>query len=108
MLTVAAATPTLSITTTSLNPATATVGVGYAALQAVAATGGTAPYSWSVSGQPNGMNISSSSGALFGTPTVAGTFGLTVTVRDASSPQQTASKVLLLTVVRQLWYPTYC
>jgi hypothetical protein len=97
-LTVAAATPTLSITTTALNPATATVGVGYAAQQAVTATGGTTPYSWSVSGQPGGMGINSSSGAVFGTPTVAGTFSLTVTVADSSSPQQTASKVLSLTV----------
>jgi P2-related tail formation protein len=97
-LTVAAATPTLSITTTALNPATATVGVGYAAQQAVTATGGTTPYSWSVSGQPSGMGINSSSGAVYGTPTVSGTFSLTVTVRDSSSPQQTASKVLSLTV----------
>src|SRR5204863_6021563 len=43
----ATATPasTLSITTGSLNPPTATVGVGYAAQQAVAATGGQTPYS---------------------------------------------------------------
>src|SRR5580765_5054230 len=47
----AVATPgsTLSITTTSLNPPTATVGVGYAAQQAVTATGGQPPYTWSAS-----------------------------------------------------------
>ncbi|MGP8244996.1 MAG: putative Ig domain-containing protein [Bryobacteraceae bacterium] len=97
-ITVAAATPTLSITTTSLVPATATVGTGYAAQQAVTATGGTTPYSWSASGLPNGMAINSSSGAVFGTPTVAGTFNFTVTVQDSSSPRQTASKTLSITV----------
>jgi hypothetical protein len=51
--------------------ATATVGVGYAALPPVAARGGTTPNNWSVSSQPNGMGINSSSVAVFGTPTVA-------------------------------------
>jgi pimeloyl-ACP methyl ester carboxylesterase len=92
-------TPPLSITTTTLVPATATVGQGYAAQQPVAAAGGRTPYSWSVSGQPGGMAIDSSSGAIVGTPTVAGTFNLTATVLDSSSPQLTASKVLTLTVV---------
>ncbi|HXH95518.1 MAG TPA: Ig domain-containing protein, partial [Thermoanaerobaculia bacterium] len=91
-------TPALSITTTSLNPPTAAVGVGYAAQQAIAATGGQTPYNWSASGLPNGMGINSSSGAVFGTPTVAGTFNFTVTVQDSSSPQQVASKVLSLPI----------
>jgi hypothetical protein len=47
------------------------VGTGYSAQQAMAATGGTQPYSWSVSDQPNGMAMNSSSGALYGTPTAA-------------------------------------
>ncbi len=97
-LTVNPASSSLSITTTALNPPTATVGVGYGAQQAIAATGGQTPYSWSASGLPNGMGINSSSGAVFGTPTVASTFNFTVTVRDSSGPQQTASKVLSLTV----------
>jgi glutamine amidotransferase-like uncharacterized protein len=91
-------TPTLSITTTAFNPPTATVGVGYGANSAVTATGGQVPYAWSATGFPNGMSINSSNGAPFGTPTVAGTFNVTVTVRDSSSPQKTASKVLPLTV----------
>ena len=91
-------TPAFSITTTAFVPATATVGTGYSAQQAVVATGGQTPYSWSASGLPNGMGINSSSGAVFGTPTVAGTFSVTVTAQDSSSPQKTASKVLTLTV----------
>ena len=91
-------TATLSITSTAFNPSTATVGTGYGAQQAMAATGGTTPYSWSISGQPSGMSMNASTGALFGTPTVSGTFNITVTVQDSGSPQQTASKVLTLTV----------
>jgi hypothetical protein len=98
-ISVLAATSTLAITTTSLNPPTATVGVGYGAQQAVTATGGQTPYSWSANGLPSGMSINSTTGAVFGTPTVAGTFNFTVTVQDSSSPQQTASKVLSITVV---------
>jgi hypothetical protein len=97
-ITVTASTPALSITTTALVPPTATVGTGYAAQQAVTATGGLTPYSWSASGLPNGMGINASTGAVFGTPTAAGTFNFTVTVRDSSSPQQTASKALSITV----------
>jgi hypothetical protein len=44
------------------------------------------------------MSINATSGALYGTPTASGTFSITVTVKDSSSPQQTASKVLTLTV----------
>ena len=63
------------------------------------ATGGLTPYTWSATGFPNGMSINSSTGAPFGTPTVSGTFNVTITVRDSSSPQLTASKVLTLTVI---------
>jgi len=99
-------TPALSITTTSPVPATATVGTPYAAQQAVAAIGGQTPYNWSASGLPNGMGITSSSGAIFGTPTALGTFSFTVTVRDSSSPQQTASKAVSITVTQVLPPPT--
>jgi hypothetical protein len=94
-LTVANVTPTLSITTTSLPPAT--VGSGYA--QAVEATGGQTPYQWSAgSGLPPGLAINETFGSIFGTPTMAGTFSFSVTVRDASSPRQTASRTISLTV----------
>jgi hypothetical protein len=96
--TAAPAVSTLSITSTAFNPSTATVGTGYSAQQAMAATGGTTPYSWSVSGQPNGMSMNASTGALYGTPTVSGPFNITVTVQDSGNPQQTASKLLTLTV----------
>lgn len=101
-----AATPALSITTTAFNPATATVGTGYAAQQAVAATGGQTPYSCSASGLPTGMSMNASSCAVYGTPTVSGTFNATVTVTDSSSPQKTASKILSLSVATGVTAPT--
>jgi len=91
-------TPALSITTIAFNPATATVGVGYGAMQAVTATGGQTPYSCSASGLPSGMAMNTSTCAIYGTPTVSGTYYVTVTVYDSSSPQKTVSKVLTLTV----------
>ena len=48
--------------------------------------------------QPSGMSMNATSGALYGAPTASGTFNITVTVQDSSSSQQTASKVLTLTV----------
>ncbi len=50
------------------------------------ATGGTAPYTWSLlSGQlPNGLTLSSLSGIISGTPTVAALFNFTIQVHDSA------------------------
>src|SRR5437879_2734314 len=66
--------------------------------QALTASGGTSPYSWSVSSGtlPTGLSLSSS-GTLSGTPTVAGAFPFTVAVKDAASASASAS--LSITVV---------
>ena len=70
-----------AISTTSLP--TGTVGQAYSAQ--LNATGGTAPYTWTItSGSlPAGLTLSSS-GAISGTPTTVGTGSLTVRVTDAS------------------------
>jgi Putative Ig domain len=85
----------LDITTQGLTDVTA--GVTYSAN--LKATGGTTPYSWSkTSGTlPTGMSISSS-GSLSGTTTQTGVFTFTVQLADASSPKQTATQSLTLTV----------
>ncbi|TWP38059.1 hypothetical protein FGL98_04215 [Leekyejoonella antrihumi] len=49
----------------------------------MAASGGTAPYTWSASGLPTGLSISSS-GLITGTPTTAATSSVTVTATDAA------------------------
>src|SRR5206468_5734135 len=60
--------------------------------QGLTASGGTSPYSWSVSSGtlPTGLSLSSS-GTLSGTPTVAGAFPFTVAVKDAASASASAS-----------------
>jgi subtilisin family serine protease len=80
-----------SITTTSLPDGTNTEAYS----QALAATGGTGPYTWSVSSGPlpAGLSLDPSTGVLSGTPADApGTYSFTAQVTDAAS--QTATKAL--------------
>ena len=67
---------------------------------ALAASGGTAPYSWSLANNavlPIGLSLSTT-GQITGTPTVVGTSTFTVKVTDGGSPQQSATKQLSITV----------
>lgn len=84
----------LSITTTSAQLPAGTENVAYTATN-LTATGGVAPYTWSVvspgtGALPTGMSLSSS-GQLSGTPTVSGTFPFTAQVTDSLSETATAS-----------------
>ncbi|MBB5339847.1 beta strand repeat-containing protein [Tunturiibacter gelidoferens] len=90
------AAPALVINTSALP--TGTQGVAYS--NALAATGGTTPYSWSITAGslPAGLSLSSSTGLISGTPTANGTFNITVTVADASNPAQTKSAALSLVI----------
>jgi hypothetical protein len=85
----------LSITTRSVSNATA----GTAYSSPLNATGGKAPYTWTLfSGTlPTGITVHST-GSLSGTTTQTGSFNFTVNVTDTSSPQQTATQALVLTV----------
>jgi len=86
----------LGITTPSLSSATA--GASYSA--PLSASGGKAPYSWSVTSGtlPAGIALESS-GSLSGTTTQTGAFTFTVQASDSSSPKQTATKSFTLTVI---------
>src|ERR1019366_7638125 len=68
--------PSVQITTSSLPGGTA--GTAYSA--ALSATGGVTPYTWSIaSGQlPSGTTLSTSTGAISGTPTTAGSYNVTM------------------------------
>jgi hypothetical protein len=83
-----------SITTTSL-PAW-TVGVPYS--QTLAATGGTAPYTWTITSGalPTGLSLSSS-GIISGTPTTVGG-PISVTIQVADSKSTTATESLSITI----------
>jgi hypothetical protein len=63
------------------------------------ATGGTAPFTWSIVGGalPAGLTVSPA-GTIAGTPTATGSFGVTVQVTDSSNPVETATANLTLTV----------
>src|SRR5581483_9378291 len=87
----------LTITTTSL-PA-GSVGAAYSA--SISVTGGATPYRFGASNLPGGLTISSSTGAISGTPVAgaAGTTAVAITVTDATQPTaQTATATLNLTV----------
>jgi Zn finger protein HypA/HybF involved in hydrogenase expression len=68
----------------------ATVGTGYSATMSV--TGGTPNYTYSIqSGSlPPGLTLNSSSGAISGTPTTAGTYQFTSKVVDSKGKSDTA------------------
>jgi len=81
--TLVVAAPTISLSPTTLpTPAT---GASYS--QTVTASGGTAAYTYAVSAGalPNGLSLNTSTGAISGTPTGAGTFSFTIQATDANS-----------------------
>jgi hypothetical protein len=87
--------PPLTVATSSLP--SGPLGASYS--QTLAATGGTAPYSWSIvpgSGAlPAGLSLSSG-GLISGTPSIAGTFNFTVQLNDSES--RSAQKALAITI----------
>jgi hypothetical protein len=85
----------LSVTTTTLKVAKESKAYS----TTLAATGGTLPYAWSVTAGalPAGLTLSSS-GVIAGTPTASGTSTFTVQAVDSTSPAETASANLTLTV----------
>ncbi len=75
-----------------------TVGQPYSAT--LAASGGTAPYTWSVTGTlPSGLSLDGKAGTLGGTPEAAGTSSLTVTATDSSKPARQAMQAMQLQIV---------
>ena len=81
-----------SITTASLSPATACQNYS----QALATSGGTAPYTWSATGLPAGLAIHPGTGVISGVASGATTAQVTVSVSDVQ--QQQANRNYTLTV----------
>ena len=84
------AVPSISISTTSLPDGD--VGVAYS--QTPGVTGSTTPYaSWSITSGalPAGLSLNSTTGAITGTPTTAGTNNFTIQVTDIVGGTATAN-----------------
>jgi hypothetical protein len=96
---------TLSLAITGTGPVITTASlpngqVGTAYTSSLAASGGTSPYTWSLTAGtlPAGLSLSAS-GVIIGTPTAAASAtSLTFKVTDSSQPAQTNSATLSLTV----------
>ena len=84
-----------TITTSTTLPG-GTAGVAYS--QSLTATGGSPPYTWSVTGGalPPGLTLSSA-GALSGTPTTVGPYTFTAQVTDSAGAAVTATFSLVVT-----------
>lgn len=98
--------PTIAVAPPSLP--TGMVATPYS--QTISASGGTAPYTLTVSAGslPPGLAFNGATGALAGTPTAAGTFSFTITAADANGC--TAAKLYGITVITctlpPVWTPT--
>jgi hypothetical protein len=83
-----------AITTPSLPPGT--VGIIYS--QILVVTGGTPPYTWSVSvgTLPAGLALNSATGQIGGTPTTAGTSSFTIQLKDVNGAVATKPFTLMV------------
>ena len=97
-LTLTIAPATLSISTTSLP--SGQVGVAYS--PTLGASGGTTPYTWTLTSGtlPANLLLNASTGVISGTPTASVTnTPLTFQVKDSGSPQQSKTVNLTLTII---------
>jgi len=79
------------VTVTNPGNKSGTVGTAIASFT-MTASGGTAPYTWSATGLPAGL-VMSSGGTISGTPTVSGTFNYTVTITDSTGTHSVSKTV---------------
>jgi hypothetical protein len=88
----------VTITTTSLPPGN--IAIFYDSQ--LMATGGTAPYNWSLTSTsgplPPGLSLTPATGVISGTPTTTGSYPITVQVADSESTPATATAAFTITI----------
>ena len=90
---------TVAISTTKLR--SGVIGRPYS--DTVTTVNGTPPFRWTATNLPAGLSIDSASGVVSGTPTAGVNFGSTqVTVTDSSTPSQSDSRNLQISVYQAL------
>ncbi|MEU4536425.1 putative Ig domain-containing protein [Streptosporangium sp. NPDC023825] len=101
----AAVVPNASPAFTFAPPPAGEVNVAYSVPLTV--TGGTTPYTWSVSAGslPPGLTLNASTGVLSGTPTLGGTYSFTAMVTDASNVSTTRAVTLVIAPPPVLTFP---
>ena len=96
-VTITVSPPSISLSPTTLS--NGTVGTSYSAT--LTASGGTAPYTYTITAGslPAGLSLNTGTGAISGTPSASGASNLTVTATDANSA--TGSQAYTLTIDAQ-------
>lgn len=96
----------LTITTTTLPPGI--VGLAYSA--PLGATGGTPPYTWSLTSGtlPPGLTLDGTAGVISGTPTTASSYGFTLQVADSGTPQQAVSGTFSILINPAITDANFC
>jgi hypothetical protein len=84
-----------ALVTTLTTPPSGSSGYAYTATP-VTASGGKAPYAWSATGLPDGLEIQAGTGTVTGTPASGGTWNSTVKVTDANG--YTSSRTVTFTI----------
>jgi len=89
-------TSSLTVTPSSSTLPSGTVGTAYS--ETISGSGGTSPYSYAVSSGslPPGLTLNTSTGAISGTPTTAGSYNFAVTATDANRAVGSASYTLTI------------
>jgi Zn-dependent metalloprotease len=85
-----------AVTVTNPGSKTGTVGTAISNLT-LSASGGTAPYTWTATGLPAGLSISTA-GVVSGTPTIATTYNVTVIATDSAAAPHSGSATFSWTI----------